>query len=51
MMKKEHKMKRQIKQNRFARMRKEMKQYGFPLRVVMCGRVENGRFYLTNRTR
>jgi hypothetical protein len=45
------KKQRQIKQNRFARMRKEMKQYGFPLRVVMCGMVLNGRFYLTNRTR
>jgi hypothetical protein len=44
-------MKRQIKQNRFVRMRKIMKQYGFALRVVMCGKVENGRFYLVNRTK
>jgi hypothetical protein len=50
MMKKGHKMK-QVKMNRFARVRQEMKQYGFPLRVVMCGKVENGRFYLTNRTK
>lgn len=42
---------RQVKQNRFARARKDMKQYGFKLSVVMCGRVENGRFYLTNRTK
>ncbi len=42
---------KQVKMNRFARVRKDMKQYGFPLRVVMCGRVENGRFYLTNRTK
>jgi hypothetical protein len=51
MMKKGHKMKRPIKQNRFARMREIMREYGFPLRVVMCGMVINGRFYLTNRTR
>jgi hypothetical protein len=51
MMKKEHKMKRPIKQNRFAKAREFFKQYGFPLRVVMCGKVENGRFYLTNRTK
>ena len=50
MMKKGLKMK-QVKMNRFARVRKDMKQYGFPLRLVMCGKVENGRFYLTNRTK
>lgn len=37
--------------NRFARARAEMAQYGLPLRLVMCGRVVNGRFYLTNRTK
>ena len=42
---------RQIKMNRFARARQIMAEYGFKLQVVMCGRVENGRFYLTNRTR
>ena len=47
-------MKKQLrtpKLNRFARMRKQMAEYGFALRVVMCGKVENGRFYLTNRTK
>ena len=48
---KEHKMKKQIKMNRFAKMREIMAEYGFPLRLVMCGRVENGRFYLTHRTK
>jgi len=42
---------KQVKMNRFVRVRKDMKQYGFPLRIVMCGKVENGRFYLTNRTK
>ena len=46
----EHNMK-QIKMNRFVRMRKIMAEYGFKLSVVMCGKVENGRFYLTNRTK
>ncbi len=44
-------MKRQIKMNRFARMREIMKEYGFPLRLVMCGKIENGRYYFTHRTR
>jgi hypothetical protein len=44
-------MKRPFKVSRFARMREIMKEYGFPLRVVMCGKVVNGRFYLTNRTK
>jgi hypothetical protein len=42
---------KQVKMNRFAKAREFFKQYGLPLRVVMCGRVENGRFYLTNRTK
>ncbi len=50
MMKKGQHMK-QVKKNRFAKMREIMKEYGFPLCVVMCGKVENGRFYLTNRTK
>jgi hypothetical protein len=50
MMKKGQYMK-QVKKNRFAKMREIMKEYGFPLRVVMCGMVVNGRFYLTNRTK
>jgi hypothetical protein len=45
------KKQRQIKKNRFAKMREIMAEYGFPLRVVMCGMVVNGRFYLTNRTK
>jgi hypothetical protein len=44
-------MKKQFKMGHYATMRKIMAEYGFPLRLVMCGRVENGRFYLTNRTR
>ena len=48
---KEHMMKKQFKMNRYTAMRKIMAEYGFPLRLVMCGKVENGRFYLTNRTR
>ncbi len=42
---------KQIKKGRFARMREIMAEYGFPLRLVMCGKVINGRFYLTNRTK
>ena len=44
-------MKRQIKQNRFAKARKIFAEYGFKLSVVMCGKIENGRFYFTNRTK
>ena len=42
---------RTVKKNRFARMREIMAEYGFPLRTVMCGKIENGRFYFTNRTK
>ena len=44
-------MKQQFKMGHYAKMRKIMAEYSFPLRLVMCGRVENGRFYLTNRTK
>jgi len=44
-------MKRQIKMNRFAKMREIMAEYGFPLQLVMCGMVVDGRFYLTHRTK
>ena len=44
-------MKKQFKMGHYATMRKIMAEYGFPLRLVMCGKVVNGRFYLTNRTR
>ncbi len=50
-MKKQTKVMRMIKKNRFVRMREVMAEYGLPLRLVMCGRVENGRFYLTNRSK
>lgn len=50
-MKKQTKVMRMIKKNRFVRMREQMAEYGLPLRLVMCGRVENGRFYLTNRSK
>ncbi len=42
---------RNVKMNRFVRVRRQMAEYGFALRVVMSGKVENGRFYLTNRTK
>ena len=42
---------RTVKTNRFVRMRKIMAEYGFPLRIVMCGKVENGYYYFTNRTK
>jgi hypothetical protein len=44
-------MKQQFKKGRYATMRAIMAEYGFPLRLVMCGKVQNGRFYLTNRTK
>lgn len=42
---------RTVKKNRFARARERMAEYGFPLHLIMCGKIENGRFYLTNRTK
>ena len=42
---------KQFKKGRYATMRAIMAEYGFPLRLVMCGKVVNGRFYLTNRTK
>lgn len=42
---------KQFKKDRFATVRAIMSEYGFPLRLVMCGKVDNGRFYLTNRTK
>lgn len=50
-MKKLTKVARTVKSNRFARARERMAEYGLPLRLVMCGKVENGRFYLTNRSK
>lgn len=44
-------MKRQFKMRRYAKMREIMAEYGFPLRLVMCGKVVDGRFYLTHRTK
>lgn len=44
-------MKYQFKMGHYARMRKIMAEYGYPLQLVMCGYVVNGRFYLTNRTK
>jgi hypothetical protein len=46
MMKQKH-----FKMGHYAKMRKIMAEYGFPLQLVMCGYVINGRFYLTNRTK
>jgi hypothetical protein len=46
MMKQQH-----FKMGHYARMRKIMAEHGFPLQLVMCGYVYNGRFYLTNRTK
>lgn len=42
---------KRIIRNRFARMREIMAEYGFPLRIVMRGMMQDGRFYLTNKTR
>jgi hypothetical protein len=50
-MKRQTKVVRTVKKNRFAHMREQMAEYGLPLRLVMCGKVENGRFYLTNRSK
>ena len=44
-------MKRQFKMGRYAKMREIMAEYGFPLRLVMCGKVVDSRFYLTHRTK
>jgi hypothetical protein len=44
-------MKRQFKMGRYAKVRKIMAEYGFPLQLVMCGMVVDGRFYLTHRTK
>lgn len=40
-----------FKKGRYAAMRAVMAEYGFPLRLVMCGKVVDGRFYLTNKTK
>ena len=42
---------RHVKLGRFAATRKIMKEYGFPLQLVMCGKVVDGRFYLTYKSR
>jgi len=42
---------KKFKKSRYAEMRAQMAEYGFALCLVMCGKFENGRFYLTNRTR
>ncbi len=44
-------MRKPFKKGYYAAFRAVMAEYGFPLRTVMCGKVINGRFYLTNRTR
>jgi hypothetical protein len=44
-------MKKRYKTNRFQAVRAAMAEYGFPLRLVMCGKVVNGRFYLTHKTK
>lgn len=41
---------KQFKKGRYAEMRAQMAEYGFALQLVMCGKLLNGRFYLTNRT-
>jgi hypothetical protein len=51
MLKRKFKMNRRVKVSRYARIRRLMAEYGFPLQLVMCGRVVNGRFYLTHRTK
>lgn len=44
-------MNKKFKMGKYAAARKVMAEYGFPLRTVMCGKVVNGRFFLTNRTK
>jgi hypothetical protein len=44
-------MNRRVKVSPYAKIRQLMAEYGFPLQLVMCGKVVNGRFYLTNRTK
>lgn len=42
---------RQFKMGYYAAQRRVFAEYGFPLRLVMCGKLVNGRFILTNRTK
>lgn len=44
-------MKNKFKQGKYARVRTIMAEYGFPLRLVMCGKVIDGRFFLVHRTK
>jgi hypothetical protein len=47
----EKKMTRQVKKTRFAKAREVMAEYGFRLQTVMCGKIVNGRYFLTNRSK
>ena len=44
-------MNKRVKVSRYARVRMLMSEYGFPLQLVMCGKVVNGRYYLTYKTK
>jgi hypothetical protein len=50
-MKRQFKTNQRVKVSPYARIRRLMTEYGFPLQLVMCGRVVNGRYYLTFRTK
>ena len=42
---------KKVKLSQYAAARKVMAEYGFRLTTVMCGKIENGRYYLTNRSK
>ena len=42
---------KKFKMGYYAAQRRVFAEYGFPLRLVMCGKLVNGRFILTNRTK
>ena len=44
-------MKKRFKKGYYAAVREAFEVYGFPLRLVMCGKVVNGRYYLTNKVK
>jgi len=41
---------KQVKTNKYAKVRAQMKEYGLPLQTVMCGKLYNKKYFLTNRT-
>jgi len=43
-------MKRKFKKGYYAAWREVMKEYGFALNTVLCGKMVNGRYIFTHRT-